>query len=187
MLFLEDISSWWDYCNKFNIRYCARIKNHKNESVIDTHYRKAFVANKLSNTYSALHYFKKCDASLDFYKTLEFVINNWQQCYAIFASEEYQDWLSMDLAVAIAIELSGMWDEVTDNLSPLEFVHMKPGIQQWTITPESWQTAVPVLYNSSGELLVGNIKQHKLFHYVEKDFLKPALLKKLQDIVNERN
>ena len=186
MLFLEDISSWWDYCNKFDIRYCSRVKNYKDEVVVDNHYRKAFVANGLSNTYSALHYFKKCDKSLQFYTALEFVINNWQKCYSIFAENEYQNWLSMDLAVAITIELTGMWDEVIDASAPLEFVHMKPAIQNWPIVPESWQTAVPHTYNYNKELIVGNIKQEKLFHYVEKDFLKLSILRKLQDIVNGR-
>jgi len=187
MLFLEDVTSWWNYCNNFDIRYCSRVKNYKDEIVIDNYYRKAFVANGLSNTYSALCYFKKCDKSLQFYTALEFIINNWQMCYSIFAEKEYQNWLSMDLAVAIAIELTGMWDEIIDASAPLEFVHMKPAIQNWPIVPESWQTAVPCAYNYNAELLVGNIKQEKLFHYVEKDFLKPSILQKLQDIVNGRN
>lgn len=187
MLFLEDVESWWNYCEHFDIRYCSRIKNYKDELITNSHYRKTFVANKLCDTYSALHYFKKCDNALRFYTTLEFIINNWEMCYSIFAKEEYQNWLSMDLAVAIAIELTGMWDEVIDANAPLEFIHMKPGIQNWPIVPESWQTAVPVSYNYNGQLLIGNIKQEKLFHYVEKDFLKPLILKKLQDIVNGRN
>ena len=187
MLFLEDVAIWWDYCSKFDIQYCSRVKNYKDEIVVDNYYRKTFVANNLSNTYSALCYFRKCDKSLKFYTALEFVINNWQMCYSIFAERENQNWLSMDLAVAITIELTGMWDEVIDASSPLEFVHMKPGIQDWPIIPESWQTAVPSMYNYNGELLVGNIKQEKLFHYVEKDFLKPIILQKLQEIANERN
>lgn len=186
MLFLEDISSWWNYCNKFDIRFCSRVKNYKDEIIVDKHYRKAFESNGLTNVYSALCYFKKCDKALEFYTTLEFVINNWQMCYSIFANKEYQNWLSMDLSIAIAIELTGMWDELVDASAPLEFVHMKPAIQNWPIAPESWQTAVPILYNYNGELLVGNIKQEKLFHYVEKNFLKPSILQKLQDIVNGR-
>lgn len=186
MLFLEDVSSWWEYCKHFDIRFCSQVKTYKDEVVTSNYYRKTFESNGLANVYSALCYFKKCDNALNFYTTLEFVVNNWQRCYSIFAEKDSQNWLSMDLAIAITIELTGMWDEVIDASAPLTFVHMKPALQNWPIVPESWQTAVPVSYNNRGDLLVGNIKQDKLFHYVEKDFLKPAILQKLQDIVNER-
>lgn len=187
MLLLEDISLWWEYCSNFDVRYCSKIKNHKNELIVqDTAHRKTFIDNNLSNPYCALHYFKKSEKAFEFYKTLEFVINNWEWCYTEFAPSSYQNWLSMDLSVAIAIEISGMWDEIIDNLSPLEFVHMKPAIQDWAIIPESWQTAVPHSLNSNGDFVVGNIKQVKAFHYVEKNFLTPELIKQLEELAHGR-
>jgi hypothetical protein len=68
----------------------------------------------------------------------------------------------------------------------MEFTHMKPAIQGWPLIPEKWQTAVPYFLNPQGELLVGNIKQTKLFHYIEKDFLTPALINQLEGLVNGR-
>lgn len=187
MLLLDDISLWWEYCSNFDIRYCTKIKNYKNEIIAqDTAHRKTFIENNLTNPYCALHYFKKSDSAFEFYKTLEFVIKNWEWCYTKFASQHYQNWLSMDLSVAIAIEISGMQNEILDNLCPLEFVHMKPAIQHWPIIPESWQTTVPCFLNPQGELFVGNIKQFKLFHYVEKNFITYELVNRLEDLVNGR-
>ncbi|MEY4331778.1 MAG: hypothetical protein RLZZ196_516, partial [Bacteroidota bacterium] len=152
------------------------------EVVVDTSYRKAFVENKLTNPYYALHYFKKSDSAYEFYKVLEFVCNNWEWCYTAFAPNEYQNWLSMDLATAIAIEITGFYESVNDVCSPLEFIHMKPLLQSWDYTPANWQNTVHALLTKKGDLVVGNIKQVKLFHYVEKDFLTPKIIERLEGL-----
>jgi hypothetical protein len=185
MLMLDDISTWWKYCENFDVKFCSRVKNYKLETIYqDKFHRKTFISNKLTNPYFALHYFKKNQAAYEFYKVLEFVCNNWEWCWDRFASDNYQKWLSMDLAAAVAIEITGRHEYVIDNVSPLEFVHMKPLIQNWTPTPSSWQDTVPYIYNTRGELVVGNIKQDKLFHYVEKNFLTKRLLARLENLAS---
>jgi hypothetical protein len=167
MLFLDDVSDWWNYCSNHDLRFCSKIKNYKRELVPkDGIHRRAFIDNNLTNPYFALHYFKKSDNALEFYKALEFISNNWEWCYTKFAPVSYQNWLSMDLASAIAIEMTGFYNAVIDQTCPLEFVHMKPGIQNWPVASNSWQDAVPYVLNSRGELIVGNMRQSKLFHYV---------------------
>jgi hypothetical protein len=179
MLLLEDINNWWDYCSNYDIKFCSRIKNYKNEIVIDKVYRKTFISNNLSNPYFALHYFKKNQIAFEFYKVLEFVVNNWEWCWSNFAPKDYQNWVSMDLATAVAIEI---FNFEIDDLNPMEFVHMKSHLQNWNTSEESWQDCV--FYNFGDGLTVGNIKQYKIFHYIENDFLSPQLIKKLEELVN---
>ena len=181
MLVLEDLSSWWKYCENYDIRYCNRIQNYKLETVQDKLHRKTFLANKLSCPYAALHYFKKSNSAYEFYKVLEFVCNNWEWCWDKFAPEEYQKWLSMDLAVAVAIEITGAYD-VLDANNPMEFVHMKTHLQGWKTSSNLWQDFV--LTNFTNELTVANIKQQKLFHYIEKDFLSEHILSRLQELAH---
>jgi hypothetical protein len=61
---------------------------------------------------------------------------------------------------------------------------MKTPIQGWTPVPASWQDTVPFVLNSQGALIVGNIKQTKLFHYVEKNFISKNILTKLETLAN---
>lgn len=183
MLILEDIATWWDQCSNYDVNYCSRIKNYKLNVVTDSFYRKAFVNNNLPSPYSALHYFKKSEAASEFYKVLEFVCNNWEWCYGNFAPDEYENFLSMDLATAITIELTGMHSCLDVN-SPLEFIHMRPLLQDWEIPFASWQDAVPCVLNSDGYLIVGNIRQSRIFHYIEKDFLTDAMVLKLEEVAN---
>jgi len=184
MLVLEDIAQWWDYCSNYNVKFCNRIQNYKLETVVDTVNRRAFIANNLSSPYYALHYFKKSDKALEFYRTLEFVCNNWEWCWTKFAPKEYQKWLSMDLATAITIEILLAHEQVFDYNSPLEFIHMKPGIQNWHPVPDTWQDTVTHILNSRGELIVGNILQSKIFHYVEPSFITDKLLTRLEELAH---
>lgn len=182
MLFLDDISSWWDYCSTSDLKFCSTIKNYKNEIIIaDPVHRKTFINNGLSNPYVALYYFKKSDLALNFFKVLEFVVKNWEFCSKTITSTTPQKWLSIDLATAIAIEIMGIEDQVIDKFSPLEFVHMKSAIQGWNPVPSSWQNAVSFSFEN-GCMLVGNYRQSFLFHYVEKDFVTDKLLVKLEGL-----
>ena len=182
MLMLADIGVWWEYCGNYDIKFCNRIRNYKKDIIVqDTHHRKTFISNNLNNPYYALHYFKQSDYAHDFYKVLEFVINNWEYCRGTFAPLDPQEWVSMDLAVALASKIYGIEDDVS---SPLEFIHMKPAIQGWATTPISWKNFVNYVLNKKGEFVVGNIKQEKLFHYIDKDFVDDKLISRLEELSN---
>jgi len=182
MLMLADIGVWWEYCGNYDIKFCNRICNYKKDIIVqDTHHRKTFISNNLNNPYYALHYFKQSDYAHDFYKVLEFVINNWEYCRGTFAPLDPQEWISMDLAVALASKIYGIEDDVS---SPLEFVHMKPAIQGWATTPISWKNFVNYVLNKKGEFVVGNIKQEKLFHYIDKNFVDDNLINRLEELAN---
>jgi hypothetical protein len=92
----------------------------------------------------------------------------------------------MDVACAVAIELAGVQD-IIDTNSPLQFTHMKSPIQGWTVNPESWQDMVPHYLTSKGKLVVGNIDQGKLFHYVEKNFVTNTLILDLEALANGKS
>jgi hypothetical protein len=185
MLLLEDITIWWKYCSSYDIKFCSKIYNYKLDYIpYDKFHRKTFLENQLPNPYFALHYFKKNRPAYEFYKVLEFVCNNWEACYDIFAPAYYQKWLSMDLATAITLEITGMYDQAIDKCDPLSFIHMKTPLQAWPTGVASWQDMVPYVLNSKGELIVGNIKQTKLFHYVEKNFISTSLLARLEELAN---
>lgn len=187
MLILEDVSSWWNYLDNYDLKFCTKIKNYKDEVVEkDTKHRKTFIENNLPNVYCALHYFRKSDLAHAFFKTLEFVVNNWQYCYGQYAPKEYQEWLSLDLSAAIALKISSFEDEIVEKNCPLEFVHMKPAIQGWLLDNAKWQNAVNSFMNKQGELHIANIKQRKIFHYVEKDFLTEEIFNIIKELPDAR-
>ena len=182
MILTEDISHWWTYASKFDLHFCNKILNYKLEPVVDTVHRRDFIRNNLSNPYFALHYFKKRDLSLEFYNTLKFVIRNWHHIYRSFLPSLRQDFPSMDLASALALKMLDIEDRVFDSCSPFKFVHMKPQIQSWPTPADNWQEVVHTNLTNSGKLIVGNIKQPALFHYVNKDFIQPYMINTLEGL-----
>ena len=186
MLMIKNIDNWWWYAQDHDLLFCETTLNYKGDAISSSMYRKTFVENSLPNTHFALHYFKKSEIAEYFYKTLEFVVNNWAWCYGKFAPNHYQDWLSMDLASAIALEMAGL-NSAADVCSPLRFIHMKPGVQDWSPIPVRWTETIPYIFTQAGELIVGNIKQHHLFHYVENDFVEDNnIINKLKRIIHAK-
>ena len=186
MLMLKNIDNWWWYAQDHDLLFCSQTLNFKGDKIDNSVYRKTFTENQLPNAHFALHYFKKSETAERFYKTLEFVVNNWAWCYGKFAPEYYQDWLSMDLAAAIALEITGL-NACADACSPMKFIHMKPGVQDWTPVPTLWTDTIPHIFTRDGEMIVGNIKQNFLFHYIEKDFVKDGdIIYKLKEIIDGR-
>jgi hypothetical protein len=61
---------------------------------------------------------------------------------------------------------------------------MKTALQDWDMPHLSWQDAVPFVLNSNGDLIIGNIKQPKLVHYVEKNFLSKKIITRITELAN---
>jgi glutathionylspermidine synthase len=61
---------------------------------------------------------------------------------------------------------------------------MKSNIQDWDMAPISWQDGVHTVLTTRGDLVVGNIKQSKLFHYVEKNFLTEKIIRRLEELAD---
>jgi len=55
-------------------------------------------------------------------------------------------------------------------------------IQNWHPVPDTWQDTVTHILNSRGDLIVGNIRQSKIFHYVESNFITDKLLTRLEEL-----
>lgn len=179
MLILDDVSLLWDYCSNRDLHFTSKVIDYKGRVITDNVYRKTFTENHLPNLYSGLFYFKKSDFSLEFFKTLEFVVYNWQRIYADITPKSTQKFFSFDVAVSITAKILNVEDAVIDKSSPFKFVHMKPALQGWEPTPGSWLSQTLINFNSNKELYINNFKQIGVFHYVEDDFLTDKILEKL--------
>jgi hypothetical protein len=56
---------------------------------------------------------------------------------------------------------------------------MKPAIQGWNHIPTKWTDVLSSYFDDDCNLIVGNVKQQGLFHYVEDEFLTDDILFKL--------
>jgi hypothetical protein len=171
MLFLEDVSHWWNHFAKFDMLFTSNVLTYRREWVRSSPYRKAFVANKLPNLYSAYAYFKKTDTAESVFALARSIIVNWDEWINRYAPEEKQPVPSLDLTLSLAIKLMGIENEVTSPLGYPTFTHMKSGCQGWQAYSEDWKTHLGI-YKSLQGIRLGDYLQTGILHYVDKNFLK---------------
>jgi hypothetical protein len=180
VLILEDIERVWQFVKDRNLFFSSYVTDYKGRTITDKTYRKTFVENNLPDLYSGMHYFKKCDESLEFFRLVEFITYNWQRMYQEVTPKNTQKFFSMDVSFAIAAKLLGIDDQIINSNSPFTFTHMKPALQGWDPIPESFLSQTIVNFNSQKELFLNNFKQLGVFHYVEDKFLTDQIVEKLR-------
>ena len=62
------------------------------------------------------------------------------------------------------------------------FTHMKPAIQGWNNIPLKWTHVLSSYLDDNCNLIVGNVKQQGVFHYVEDEFLTEDMMLKLSKV-----
>lgn len=165
MLFLSDVSHWWDHFNKYDLLVTNKVNTYRGDLVTSTFYRKTFVSNQLANCYCAFTYFKKSSTAEEFFNLLSSIVTNWDDWTMRYAPEDRQTWPSIDVAMGMAVNLLDI-----NVFSPLDyptFTHLKSGCQGWANFSEDWRTHLGV-YISSGQLRLGNHIQSGILHYVDK-------------------
>jgi hypothetical protein len=177
MLFLTDVSHWWNYLKNHDICIVDKVKNYRNEFINDDlYYRKSILKNSLPNTYSAFLYFKKNDISKEFWNLTEHVVKNYIHYYNIFLKKEKTDRLSMDLVFSIVVYILGIQDKVFSSLNYPTFVHMKSMLQNWRTCSIDWTNHVGTYLNKNGQLKIGNYLQTGIFHYTEKKIITDEIM-----------
>ena len=181
MLFLSDISHWWNYLEKnHNIFITNRVLTYRNEEVVSDYYRKVFTSNDLPNTYSAFTYFKKSDEAEIFWKMVELIVKNWKEFYLKYLKNNRPDFLSIDVAFALAVKLLNYEDKVFSTIPYPTFTHMKGRVQNWRQDRANWMELAAIYFNDRCELKIGNYQQDGIFHYTEKDFINDNVYYKYQ-------
>jgi hypothetical protein len=172
MLFIDDVSHWWELMSKYEFLYTNKVRTYRGDIVKNNPYRKTFIENKLPNVYSAFTYFKKCDKSKSVFNLISSMIQNWDEWTSRYAPESKQSFPSLDLAIAMAVEVL---DIAGDCESPIDFptfTHMKSGCQGWKYYNEDWKTHLGIY--TTDKVRIGNHIQTGILHYVDKSFIKEA-------------
>lgn len=183
MLFLSDVSSWWNYLSKnHDMCFVTKSMTYRNELTDDSYYRQVFIENNLPNLYSAFLYFKKTDSNLDFWTTVEMITKNWQIFYKKFLPNKTPVGLSMDVVFALAAKIHGIEGEITSNFNHPTITHMKTYAQRWKHVNGKWSEYVGSYLNNEGKLKIGNYQQYGIFHYTEKEFLKDDIVEIFENL-----
>lgn len=175
MLFLTDVSHWWNLLSHYDLLVTDKVKTYRDEWVVNSPYRRTFIANDLANLYSAFTYFKKSQLANDFFKLVESIVRNWDVWSWKYTPYERQPFPSIDVAMAIASKILDCNDRIVSRLDYPTFTHMKGGCQGWNRPSDQWDDKLKVSATGQKLKLGANI-QTGILHYVKKDFIKPNIL-----------
>lgn len=171
MLFLSDVSHWWNYLQNYELFLTNKVKTFRGEWAPEKNlYRRAFTYNNLPNVYSAFTYFKKTDLTKEFFDLVKQIILNWDHWINRYTPHFIQKFPSIDLAMSIAVRIMDIEETATSKLDFPTFTHMKSQLQGWKAKTEKWEDVIGI-YQSQGRIKLGPYVQTGVLHYVKKDFV----------------
>lgn len=188
MIFPTDVSYWWDIMAQQDIWATTNVRTYRDELVTSTYYRKYFEANQLPNVYTAFFYFKKSELASELFAMTEVVFQHWQRFFFKYMPEGKPDWLSGDVAFALAMKLLGIEHLCVRDamVSAPTFVHMKSYAQNvdGATLNERWTDSLPTYYKSYNDFKVANFQQVLPFHYVEDEWMTDKKIKQMEADLN---
>lgn len=188
MVFTHSVDHWWDYLSKKDLWVCTNAKTFRNEDITDDYYRKKFTQLQLPNAYSNFTYFKESSTAHEFFRMVEIIMTHWNVYYDKFMKGTGQNWMSADLAFALAIRLLDLEDEVCnyDIKDVPTFVHMKSFVQNipYNKISSDWTQSLTSQLSDDLKVRVANYEQSLPFHYVEKNWMTDEKIKQYESVLN---
>lgn len=188
MVFTTSVDHWWDYLSKKDVWCCTNVKTFRGEDVTSDFYRKKFTELELPNVYSNFTYFKKTEPAYEFFKMVELIMTHWNVYYDKFLKGIGQNWMSADVAFALAVKLLDIEEETCDyDIKDVPtFVHMKSHIQN---IPENkissiWSNSISSDILDNLSVYIGNYYQDLPIHYVHKEWMTQDRIAKYEKVLD---
>lgn len=181
VVFTENIDHWWTHLKKQDFWACTNVKTFRGENVTGDYYRKKFTSNNLPNVYTNFTYFKQTELTYEITRLTEFIMKNWDKFYDKYLVGDGQNWISADLAYALAIQILGVESETChyDIKDVPTFVHMKSFVQNININKinADWTKSLTSQLSDDLAVSIGNYRQEVPVHYVEKHWMTEEKIK----------
>ena len=189
MLFTHSVDHWWDYLATKDLWCCTNVKTFRGEDVTSDFYRKKFTELELPDVYSNFTYFKKTQPAFEFFRMVEIIMTHWNVYYDKFLKGTGQNWMSADVAFALAVKLLDIEETACDyDIKDVPtFVHMKSHVQNIPANKISsiWTNSISSEVTDTLEVRIGNYIQNLPVHYVHKEWLTQDKIKKYEDALND--
>ena len=105
MLWTANTDWWWNYLWQNNLVFSVDCRNYKDVVVSKTPYRKLFIKNHLPNIYNGLMYFRKSKWAQHFFRTAEYIVNNWKYIKTKMLINCHDQYPSTDVVFALAYRI----------------------------------------------------------------------------------
>jgi hypothetical protein len=175
VIFTRSIAHWWHAFRLRNIVLSQECRDYQQEISTARQYRKMFDVNELPDVYNGLMYFRYSQEAATFFKLAEQIFKNWDTVKNTLI-KCYDDYPTTDVVYAVTAKILGI-ENCTLPIDWINFVHMKPAINQWPETP--W-TELVVTELDLPMIRINNVNQYHPLHYHEKSWVTDVVVKEYE-------
>ena len=178
MLFLNDISCWWDIFCQRDVCIPTKVFNLQNKIVENTFYRPGYKENNIPKLHTAFMYFKKSDLAFELYTMAEIITQNWEKFYWEFMPIKSPKEFSTDTTFSIASKVLDSTDDIINPWDKLTFTHGKTRLNTWGqyYQDEDWSKSIPFYLTPNLECFVGCYRINKPLHYHLKHLITDEVI-----------
>lgn len=178
ILIPRSISHWWNTFRLRDVVLSLGCRNYKDELSNSKKYRELFVDNYLPDVYNGLMYFRYSQTAANYFSVAREIFLNWGEV-AKELTKVSDEMATTDVAYALACKIIGPELTTIPTADFINFIHMKPGINDWPEGNEFHKSVNLVV--DPPRIRVNNIEQYHPFHYHYKDFITSEIIEKYQN------
>jgi hypothetical protein len=144
-------------------------KNYRQQKSDKRTYRKFFDDNELPDVYNGLMYFRYSLFAQRFFNTAKQILDNWDHLKIHVFKNCREETPSTDVLYSITAKILGVENCTLPSMDFINFVHMKPSIQDWSEVGD-WQQ-MTIVEHDGHMIRIHNLNQYDPIHYYSKSFI----------------
>jgi len=184
LLITRDIYHWWDAFRLRSMVLSVGCRDYLQNISNTRKYRKVFDDNELPDVYNGLMYFRYTQESADFFQLAEQIYRNWDYIRDNVLINCRDPNPTTDVVYALVSKIIGVEKCTIPSLDWINFVHMKPAVNNWPNTP--WHDLV-VCETDLPMIRINNINQYHPLHYHEKLWVTDQLIEEYEICLQKQN
>ena len=174
LLFTRSIDHWWTAMRERELVLSHGCRDYQQNISLSRKYRRQFDENHLPDVYNGLMYFRFSKTAQEFFSAAREIYENWEHLRDIYLKNCRDDQATTDMVYALASMIVGTESTTIPTMDFINFVHMKPGIQNWS-DDQPWLEHVITEFDQ-GMIRINNINQYHPLHYQDKTFATDSMI-----------
>lgn len=177
ILFTRSIYHWWDAFRLKNVVLSTGCRDYRQNISNSRNYRQLFDNNQLPDVYSGLMYFRYTQEASSFFNFAEQIFCNWDYIRDNTLKKCNDINPTTDVVYAMSAKLLGIENCTIPSLDWINFVHMKPAINNWPNSP--WHEMV--MHEIELPMIrINNVNQYHPLHYYEKTWITDKIIEEYE-------
>jgi len=166
MLWTGNTDWWWYHLWQHDLIFSVNCLNYRNQTVVDTTYRKIFTLNNLPNIYNGLTYFRRSQQAKKFFLLCQQLAENWSQVRDNLLINCHDAYPTTDVIYALAYKIMDPTNEQLIDYPWFKFVHGKPTIN---LSPIANCNNYLYPVRLEDRLYLGGRRLTEVWHYHDKN------------------